>query len=129
MLPFKRFIIKLTKQWLHLNPTCCSKTRTCAEGYFYFCHDRATDTQVCCLHSRALINLLFEKMKRFRKSSLHIWGEVPHKGTGRRKGKRRTQDMNDTTCQSNWHKLATSSLKTQQGSWTDIDHKVPLLFE
>lgn len=116
---------KLT--WLHLNPTRGYKTQTCDEGYFYYCSDRATDTQVRCLHSHALIKLLFDKIKRFRKSSLHIWREVPftrHKETGRRKRKRRTETR---MTQHFNHKRATSSLKTQQGSGTDIAPKVPLL--
>lgn len=120
---FKR--LKLTKWWLHLSSHAVTK-----QGHFNYCYDRAMDIQVCCLHSQALIKLLLEKMKR--KSGLHIWREVPftrHKETGRRKTKQRTRDTNDTTFQSNWHKHATSSLKTQQGSQTDITHKVPLLFE
>ncbi len=91
---FKSLINKLTKRRLQLNPTRCCKTRTCDKGYFYYCYDRAMDTQVCCHHSQALIRLLLEKMKRFKKGTLHIWREVPFtrlKETGRGKRKQRTQ--------------------------------------
>lgn len=88
------------------------------------------DTQVCCLHSQALIRLLLEKMKRIRKGSLHIWREVPFAQRDRKREKKaEDSDTNETTFQSNWHKRATSSLKTPQGSGTDIAPKVPLLFE
>lgn len=47
---FKSLIIEQTMGWL-----CAVSKQTCDKRYFYYCYDRAMDTQVCCLYSQALI--------------------------------------------------------------------------
>lgn len=83
------------------------------KSLFSYRYDRAMDIQVCCRDSQALIKVLLDKMKK--QSGLHIWREVPfnrRKETGRRETKRRTENVNDTTFQSNWYKHAISSRVT-----------------
>lgn len=69
---------RLESLWFHLNLTLFQNKykKDDLKGYFW---QGALDSYVCCLRSQALIVPLFGEMKRFRKSSLHIWREVPFK--------------------------------------------------
>lgn len=70
-------IIKLTMQWPR-EPYKQLQNKDMIKGIFTTAMTRPR-TQVCCFNCQALI-------KGFRKSSLHIWREVPltqHKDTGR----------------------------------------------
>lgn len=80
----------------------------------------------CCPCSQALIKLLLEKMKGER-GPPHLEGSAAQQAHRRRKEEKESsgpKTPSDTTFQSNRHKLAASSHKTQQGSRTDTDRRV-----
>lgn len=108
VLLFLSLIIKLPAT------TCHYKTQTFDKRYFLLLLWQG--------HGHARLLYSFSSFdQRIRKSSLHIWREVPftqHKETGRRKRTaEEDSDTNDTTFQSKWHKVATSPLKKITGQW------------